>query len=106
VSFRSPYRSPRAPLRAHSYWVAVLADSSLAASRDSRMVRWPPGWASKQLDAAESTRHLQRAQPGPCMWTRPHNNGLSPTACAVTVGAAACAGLAPAAGYAARYAVR
>ena len=102
MTLTSPYQSPRAPLRAHSYWVAVLADSSRAAFRDSRLVRSPSGCASKQVDATESTRPLQRAQTGPYVWTRPHNNGLSPTACAVTVGAAACAGLAPAAGYAAR----
>jgi len=40
----------------------------------------------------------------PCMLNRPHNNGLSPTACAVAAFPDACAGLAPAAGYADRYA--
>ena len=45
-----------------------------------------------------SRARIARAQTVPCMLNRPHNNGLSPTACAATVGADSGAGPAPAAG--------
>jgi len=73
-------------------------DCSGSNQTGSAAVRASVGATVRSLHLA-STR---RAPTGPSMWNRPHNNGLSPTACAVTVGAAACAGLAPAAGYAAR----